>query len=288
MALDAASKAMLQHFGIDPEALTKAITTTGEQSFKFTPKSGEIKVGDTTYHLYDNDGHEGLKGRVKSEVLTQAEEIGIKAIKKAANLEFEGKDPAKFIEALSAKLNISTDEKVKEKERDIITMRTNWETEKKQREEIAARLKDREDFDRDLQYFPDNRIKTVKDKTLRLELKEDGITFGEHEAEINGVKQMVPAVFKNGVVQKNADLSLIEPKVFASEHFKAKGWIVDAQNTNNNNTKTRTTFDTNNNNKNSKPKFDHQTTYDGLMQKYGGWTDKAQAEYTQSMVVANS
>jgi len=269
MALDTASKTLLQSFGIDPEALSAAVTATAETPFTFTPKGGEVKIGDNTFHIYDTAGHEGLKGRVKQEVLTQAEEIGIKAIKKAANIEFEGKDPLKLIEAIEAKLKLPVDDKLKEKDRDILQLKTNWETEKAAREKAELLYKDREELDRDISFFPDNRIKSVKDKTLRMELKDEGITFGEHEGK--------PAVFVNGEVKKNADLSLVDPKTFTGEFFKTKGWIVEETPQG----KQKSTFDTKTpNNNTSKPAFNHDTTYASVVAKYGSFNDKAQAEYT--------
>ena len=193
--LSAEDKAQYAAFGIDTDALAAAISNTAVVPMPYTPKSGEIKVGATTYHLYDTDGHNGLLGRVKNETLSQATELGIKALKTAAGVEFEGKDPAKFVEALTAKLKIPVDERLKEKERDIATMTDNWNTEKKNREAIEARLKDREETDRDISFFPENRVKIVKDSTLRAELKAQGITFGEHDGK--------PAVFVNGEVKKN-------------------------------------------------------------------------------------
>ena len=107
-----------------------------------------------------------------------------------------------------------------------------------------------------------------------MELQEEGITFGEHDGK--------PAVFKNGEVQKNTDLTLVDPKAFAAEHFKAKGWIMeDAPAATD---KSRTTFDIKSPNGQPKQPFDHKTTYDALMEKHGGWTDKAQAEYTQAQL----
>ena len=272
MPLDTASKALLQSIGIDPEALSAAVTATAETPFTFTPKGGEVKIGDNTFHIYDSAGHEGLKGRVKAEVLTQAEEIGIKAIKKAANIEFEGKDPHKLIEAIEAKLKLPVDDKLKEKDRDILQLKTNWETEKAARERAEALYKDREELDRDISFFPDNRIKSVKDKTLRMELKDEGITFGEHEGK--------PAVFVNGEVKKNADLSLVDPKAFTGEFFKTKGWIVeDAP------PAKKGTFDTKTPNNNpTKPAFNHDTTYQSLINKHGSFNEKAQAEYTAAML----
>lgn len=275
MALDAATKAQLQSFGIDPEALSKAVLATGEQPYKFTPKAGEIKVGESTYHIYDSEGHEGLKGRVKSDVLGQATEIGIKELKKIAQLEFEGKDPAKFIEALGKKLNVPIDEKLKEKDKDILTMTENWNKEKQARESAETKYKEREALDRDISFYPDNRIKSFKDKTLRMELMDEGITVGDYEG-----KQ---AVFENGVVKKNPDLTLADPKTYFADHFKTKGWIAEAAA---GQTAPKTTFDVTGANGQPKPKFDHGSTYDSLMQKHGGWTDKAQAEYTQAQLAS--
>ena len=106
MALDAASIAQLQSFGIDTDELTKAITATGEQAYKFMPKAGEIKVGESTYHIYDSAGHDGLKGRVKDDVLKQATELGVKAVAKQFAVDYTGNDPVKLQEAVIAKLNV--------------------------------------------------------------------------------------------------------------------------------------------------------------------------------------
>jgi len=276
MALDAASKKALTDLGLNVEELVKAVTTTGDQTYAVTLKTGEIKVGDKKLHVYDEDGHNGLKGRVKDEVLAQATELGVKAVAAEAGVDYKGNDPKKLIEAVTAKLNLPVDDKIKEKDRDIATMTANWNNEKAAREAAEARWKDREELDRDISYFPENRIKTVKEKTLRMELKEEGITYGEHDGK--------PAVFKNGEVQKNADLTLVEPKTFTAQFFKDKGWIAEAQAQGQQGKQGKQTFDTKGQPGEPAPKFDHESTYNNIMKKYGGWTDKAQAEYTQAQL----
>ena len=221
MPLDATALAYFTNLGIDFEAAAAAHAKPEVVPFPITLKTGEIKIGTETIHVYDTAAHNGLIGRVKNETLAQAEELGIKAVAKKAGVDYTGNDATKLIEAVETKLKLPVNDKLAEKDRDILTLRTNWETEKKRAESVEARLKDREESDRDISFFPDNRIKAVKDKTLRAEMKEDGITFGEYED--NGVKTI--AVFENGVVKKNADLTIVKPKDFAPEYFKSKGWI---------------------------------------------------------------
>lgn len=275
--LNAADKQAFTALGIDIDALTAAIAAPDEQPYKIVLKSGEIKLGDTKVHIYDEDGHNGLKGRVKTETLAQATELGVKAVATEFEVDYKGNDPKKLKEAVIAKLNIPVDEKVKEKDRDIETMRTNWNTEKAAREQAEIKYKEREELDRDISFFPDNRIKTFKDKTLRTELKEEGITFGEHEGK--------PAVFVNGEVKKNADLTLIDPKTFAADHFKTKGWIqADATPL----APGKKTFDVADKGSKGQSNFDHKSTYDRILQANGGkWTDKAQAQYTDAMLAGN-
>ncbi len=277
--LDAASKKALTDLGFDVDALSTAITSTAETPYKITLKTGEIKLSDTaTIHVYDTDSHNAMKGRVKDETIKQATELGVKAVATAFDVDYKGNDPVKLKEAVVAKLNIPVDERIKEKDRDIATMTANWNKEKTDREAIALRLKDREETDRDIAYFPDNRIKSVKDKTLRMELKDEGITFGEHEGK--------PAVYVNGEVKKNADLTLVDPKAFTAEHFKTKGWIQEAQQQQQT---TKRSLDVRTGNKGDKPDFDAEGTRVAINDKYGGkWTPKAQAEYTQAMLDHNT
>jgi hypothetical protein len=270
--LDAASIKQLTELGINYAELSAAISDQSEKPYPVVLKTGEITVGGAKLHIYDEDGHNGLKGRVKTEVLAQATELGVKAIAAKAGVDYKGNDPDKLLEAINTKLNLPVDDKIKEKDRDIATMRTNWEQEKVAREQAEARWKDREELDRDISYFPENRIKSVKEKTLRTELKEDGITFGEHEGK--------PAVFVNGEVKKNADLTLVDPKTFTAEHFKAKGWIAEAAPAG----APKKTFDTKGQPGEPAAAFDHTSTYERVTKKYGGWNDKAQAEYTESML----
>lgn len=274
--LDTASKKTLTDLGFDVDKLTAAISATDEQAYAFVPKTGEITIGGAKLHIYDDEGHNGLKGRVKTETLTQATELGVKSVAKQFGVDYTGNDPAKLQEAVIAKLNIPIDDKVKEKDRDIATMTKNWNDEKAAREQAEAKWKDREEFDRDVTYFPENRIKTVKDKTLRMELMEDGIKIGDFEGK--------PAVYVNGEVQKNADITLVDPKTFISEHFKTKGWMQPEATT----TPPKRTFDTKGKPiDTAAPKFNHDTTYAQLIEKYGSFNDKARAEYTQAMLDVN-
>lgn len=277
MALDQASKKSLTDLGIDVDALTTAITATGEQAYKMVPKTGEIKIGDSTYHVYDTAGHDGLKGRVKTEVLTQATELGVKAVAAAFDVDYKGNDPVKLKAAVEAKLNIPVDEKVKEKDKDIATMTKNWNDEKAKREGIEARLKDREETDRDISYFPEDAIKSVKAKTLRMELKEEGITYGEHEGK--------PAVFVNGEVQKNPDLTLVDPKKFTAEKFKTKGWIAEPATPP---TPGKKTFDINGKPGEQTAKFDAKSAHEQAFKASGGkYDEKYQAVYTEAQLAAS-
>jgi hypothetical protein len=286
MALDAASIATYKAFIPNWDDVVAAIAKPETVAMPFVPKPGEIKIGDATFHVYDTSGHDGLKGRVKQEVLTQATELGVKAVAAAFEVDYKGNDPVKLKEAVVAKLNIPIADQIKEKERDIATMTDNWNKAKAEREAIAARLKDREDTDRDVSFFPENRIKSVKDKTLRNELKDDGITIGEHETEIGGAKVMRPAVFVNGVPQKAADLSLVDPKVFISEHFKNKGWIAEPAAAAAPGKKQ--SFDTASGGAQGKSAFDDKGTYERILAANGGaWTEKANAEYTNAIVNHN-
>lgn len=274
MPLDAASIKQLTDLGIDVPALSAAIADPAEKPYALVLKTGEITVGGAKVHIYDEAGHNGLKGRVKDEVLTQATELGVKAVAKQFGVDYTGNDPIKLQEAVEKKLNLPVDDKIKEKDRDIATMTQNWNNEKAARELAEAKYKDREELDRDISFFPENRIKSVKEKTLRMELKEDGITYGEHEGK--------PAVFVNGEVKKNADLTLLDPKTFTAEHFKTKGWIAEPSAAPG--APAKRTLDTKGNPGEQSPKFDHQSTYDNVIKKYGGWNDKAQAEYTQAQL----
>ena len=49
MGLDAASKKMLTDMGFDVPGLEKAITTTGDQAYKLTPKTGPTFNHATIY-----------------------------------------------------------------------------------------------------------------------------------------------------------------------------------------------------------------------------------------------
>ncbi len=271
--INAADRAAYAAIGVDIDAVIAAHTNAAEVPLPLVLKSGEIKVGTNTYHVYDTAGHDGLKGRVKAETLTQATELGVKAVAAAFGVDYKGNDPLKLKEAVVTHLNIPLDDKIKEKDRDIATMTANWNKEKADREAIALRLKDREDTDRDVSYFPENRIKSVKDKTLRLELKEDGITIGEHEGK--------PAVFVNGEVEKNTDLTLKDPKVFIAEHFKTKGWIAEpaappAP-------PKKGSFDVIGKG-GQQSTFNHDATYAGVVAKHGSFNAAAQAEYTNAQL----
>lgn len=272
--INTTDRAAYTAIGIDIDAVIAAHTNTAEVALPLVLKPGEIKVGTNTYHVYDTAGHDGLKGRVKAETLTQATELGVKAVAAAFDVDYKGNDPKKLQEAVIAKLNLPLDDKIKEKDRDIATMTANWNKEKADKEAISARLKDREDTDRDVSYFPENRIKSVKDKTLRLELKEDGITIGDHEGK--------PAVFVNGEVKKNEDLTLTDPKTFIGEHFKTKGWITEAAPVV---PAKKGSFDVTGNNP-QKGAFDYNATYASVVAKHGSFNGAAQAELTNAQLAA--
>ncbi len=279
MALDTASKKALTDMGFDVAKLETAITTAGDQPFAFTPKMGEIKVGESTYHVFDTAGMDGFKGRLKNEVLAQSTELGVKAVAAAFDVDYKGNDPLKLKEAAIAKLNIPIDDKIKEKDRDILSLKTNWDKDKTRADLAEKSLNDYKETERDISYFPADTIKSVKAKTLRMELKEEGITYGDHEGK--------PAVFVNGEVQKNADLTIVDPKVFNATKFKEKGWIAEAAAAA---APVKKTFDASGKEiggQGTAVKFDHKSAHEQALAESGGkYDDKYQSVYTSLQLAA--
>ena len=106
--LDQASIKQLTDLGIDYTALSAAIADTAEKPFPIALKTGEITVGATKLHIYDDAGHNGFKGRVKDDVLAQATELGVKAVAAKFEVDYKGNDPDKLKEAVLADPKVIT------------------------------------------------------------------------------------------------------------------------------------------------------------------------------------
>lgn len=275
-----AVKDNLKKWGVDLDALVAAVNAPEEKDFSFEVKPEVVKANFPTYSFLDEAELNGLKGRTKDEVLKQAEEIGIKAIKEKAGVTFDGKDPGKFLEALTAHLKIPVDDKLKEKDKDILTLQETLKQEKEARSAFESRIKDRDELDNFSKLLPVNKTKVLRDAEIRSRYKEDGYTLGEYDD--NGAKK--PALFKNGEVVKDKELKLVDPKAHVSEWMKSQNLLEAEQQQAAN---TRRTFDTNTNSNNTQSKFNHDAAYETAMNAGGGkWNEKAQATYTEMLVAA--
>lgn len=280
MAIKKDTKDLLSKWGIDVDALVAAHTAAEEKDFSFSVTADTIKANFPDHSFMSTDDLNGLKGRVKSETLTQAEEIGIKALKEKAGLQFEGKDPAKFLEALGAHLKLPVDGKLQEKEKDIETLKGSIKEWKTKFEGLETQVRERAAIDSFAKMLPANKTKLLRDSEIMNRFKEDGYSIGEYDD--NGNK--VTALFKNGEVQKDKELKLIDPKGHIGEWMKSGG-LLESEQAAGGGGPQRRTFDTGVTNTGGKSSFDHSSAYEKAIQAGGGvWNEKAQAAYTEMMV----
>jgi len=271
---------LLKKWGIDVEALVAAHSAPEEKPFTFTVTADTIKANFPEHTFLDEAGLNGLKGRLRNDVLSQAEEIGIKALKEKAGITFEGKDPAKFIEALTTHLKLPVDGKLQEKDRDIATLKETLEAEKLAHQTTAKQYKDRQDLDEFSKLLPANKTKILRDAEIRSRMAEDGYTVGEYEDNGNKIK----ALFKNGEVVKDKELKLVDPKSHISEWMKTSN-LLEAEAPGKDR---RQTFDVSGTGGGTST-FDHESAYEKALQAGGGkWNEKAQAVYTDLQVAATA
>lgn len=273
--LDQATETQLAALGIDVAGLTAAIKSTEATPFTLAIKPEAVKTLFPTHSFLSEDELNGLKGRTKNETLTQATELGIKAIKEAAGVTFEGKDPAKFIEALTAHLKIPVDSKLTEKENEILTIKQTYAAEKLRADTLEAKFNDIDAVSSFSKLLPEDFMKAIPAKVYRATLADSGIEVKDYEG-----KQ---AVYVNGQVQKDKELNLIDAKTFISAHAKENGFTQVAAATAA--PAKPTTFDTTKTGQTTK--FDHNTAYQtALKAGEGKWNEKAQATYTELMTSA--
>ena len=211
--LEAIAKALK----IDPAKLLEAAKS--EQEVEIEVPADLVVMTKTEQETRENN--------LKSTNIEAGKEIAIKELKKATGLEFEGKNPEKFIEQFQGKVlkdaNISVDDKIKEKDKTIEGLRKNLGERDTEITTLKTKASQAEADSKLLGLLPKERASILTD-TQYLSLIKQEFELTEHEGK--------PAVksLKTGEVVKDATtFAPIAPDVVIKGHFESSKWIAQQE-----------------------------------------------------------
>jgi hypothetical protein len=180
----------------------------------------DIAVPDTL-KIYTVDEFTTATANLKNEGIKIGKEIGIKELKEKAGLDFEGKDPEKFITEFKASVqkesNISVDDKVKDRDKTINELKAAL---KKEQDEKTDALKTKDQIVNDTNLLR----KLPKDRDDRFE--DDhwlNVVKSELQVSIEDGKEIVKD--RQGNVIKDAQFNPVSYETAVSDLFKTKKWI---------------------------------------------------------------
>lgn len=183
----------------------------------------EVKIPDGT-KIFSGDEYTKLEANLNKASINAGKEIGIKELKEATGLDFEGKKPEAFLEAYKKKVledaNIKPEEKIKEKEAVITELRGKL---KKEQEEKALLITDRDIAKRDAQLlamFPSKRSSMLSDDD-RLTLLKKRYEFTVDEDGKEAVKDLKTGKFIQNETLENLGYSAVLEKHFTD----TPGWL---------------------------------------------------------------
>lgn len=179
----------------------------------------EVSIPETT-KVFTGEAFSKATENLKREASKAAKEIAIKELKEKAGLEFEGKDPDKFIEEFKSHVakeaGQSVDEKVKSRDKTINDLKDALSKVTGERDTIVKEksqlLKDQQL----LKHLPKNRDERFNDSQYLTLLKSE-YEFGEEDGKA--------VVKKNGEVVKDDQFNPVGYDTIISQHFTQNKWI---------------------------------------------------------------
>ncbi len=182
----------------------------------------EVSIPDTT-KVFIGDAFNKATENLKNDGIKIGKELLIKDLKEKEGLEFDGKSPDKFVEALKAKVStktgVSVDEKVKSRDKTINELKEALTKEKSEKETV---LKQKSQIEKDtslLKHLPKNRDERFSDQQYLTLLKSE-LEFTEEEGK--------PVVKKNGEILKDDQFNPLPYEAVIANHFTTAKWIKEA------------------------------------------------------------
>lgn len=174
---------------------------------------------------WEGDGTDqkpGVEKTLQSSGIKIGKDLLVKDLKEKHKLDFEGKDPDKFLEAFKASVlkeeGASVDEKVKSRDKTINELKEALNNEKTARQQAEVKYSQKEKDDALRKHLPKNRDPRFTDEQY-LRLLKDELEFTEEEGK--------PIVKKNGNVLKDEQFNTRDYASVIAEHFTASKWIAD-------------------------------------------------------------
>jgi hypothetical protein len=179
----------------------------------------EVSVPETTKILSGTEYTQVVEN-LKTENIKVGKELAIKDLKEKAGVEFDGKNPDKFIEAFKTKIEkdsgTSVDEKVKQRDKTIAEMKTALEKVTGERDSANQRITSIQKDSELMKHFPKNRDDRFSDNMYLSVLKSE-YEFAEEDGK--------PVVKKNGEVLKDDKFNLLTAESVINSHFTSSKWI---------------------------------------------------------------
>lgn len=206
------------------EAIAKALRIDPAKLLEAAKSDQEVEVEvPADLVVMTKAEQETRENSLKSTNIGVGKEIIIKELKQKEGLEFEGKDPEKFIAEYKAKIlkdaNISVDDKVRERDKTIEGLRKNLGERDTEITTLKTKATQAEADAKMLGYFPKDRNSILTDKQY-LNLLKDEYELTEHEGK--------PAVknLKTGEIEKDkTTLAPLEPATVIKGHFEGAKWV---------------------------------------------------------------
>lgn len=179
----------------------------------------EVSIPETT-KVFVGEAYNKMTENLKNDGIKIGKELNIKDLKEKAGIEFEGKNPDKFIEEFKAHVmkeaGTSVDEKVKSRDKTIDELKQALVKEKTEKDH-AIQQKSQIEKDTDLlKHLPKNRDDRFSDQQYLTLLKSE-LEFTEEEG-----KRVVK---KNGEVLKDDQFNPLPYEAAISGVFTASKWI---------------------------------------------------------------
>lgn len=179
----------------------------------------EVTLPDTT-KIFTAEAYSKLTENLKTDGIKAGKEIAIKDLKEKTGLEFEGKNPDKFIEEFKAHVakeaGTSVDEKVKSRDKTIVELKTALQTAKDEKDAV---IREKTQIQKDtslMRLLPKNRDDRFSDQMYLTSIKSE-YEFTEEEGK--------PVVKKNGEVMKDDQFNPVTYESVISKHFTDAKWI---------------------------------------------------------------
>jgi hypothetical protein len=206
------------------EAIAKALRIDPAKLLEASKSDQEVEVEvPADLVVMTKAEQETRENSLKSTNIGIGKEIIIKELKQKEGLEFEGKDPEKFITEYKAKIlkdaNISVDEKVRERDKTIEGLRKNLGERDTEITTLKTKASQAEADSKLLGLLPKERASILTDQQYLSLIKQE-YELTEHEGK--------PAVknLKTGEIEKDkTTLAPLDPAVVVKGHFEGAKWI---------------------------------------------------------------